>query len=97
MKIKIVLPAILMLAGLAFSLEDYAQWAHYRNIKLNTAASGGGANVTALQANFPLLVRLTAADTEMFAGSARSGSDLRFAKANGTTPLKYQIERWDSA
>ena len=47
--------------------------------------------------SFPVLVRLGAADSAIFAQSVGRGADLRFSKANNTTRVAYQIERWDSA
>jgi hypothetical protein len=85
---------MLLCAATVLSQENYAQWSFYKTIKLNTTASG--ANVATAQLDFPVLVRLTAADSAVFSGSRRLGSDLRFTKANGVR-LKHELEHWDSA
>jgi hypothetical protein len=70
----------------------YSGWRFANNIYINTAASGAG--VTGNVTGFPLLVRLDSVNFDF--GSAKpDGSDLRFAKNNGT-PLPYQVERWNS-
>jgi PKD repeat protein len=79
----------------AFGAEDYSLWKYACDITLNTTASG--ANVSAAQTGFPVLVRLTRATTAFsFSQAQRGGNDIRFAKADGATHLPYQIERWDS-
>jgi hypothetical protein len=79
----------------AWAQEDYSSWPHYKIITVNTTSDtlGGGANVTGTVADFPLLVRLTASDSDAFLGSAPNGADIRFV-ANGAR-LKHQRERWD--
>ena len=73
--------------------DDYTQWLYYRNITLNTKASG--ANVAIAIAKFPVLIRLGAADSLVFKNSKQSGQDVRFSKSTGAH-FPYQIERWDS-
>jgi hypothetical protein len=49
-------------------------------------------------AGFPILVTLDAAACDVdFAKLQPTGADLRFFDADGTTPLPYEIERWDPA
>jgi hypothetical protein len=87
--------SVILVCGLsvaAFSQENYGLWSHYKNIAVNTKASG--ANVTAPVANFPVLVRLTSAQADVFSMAKAGGADIRFANAAGTH-LPYQIERWD--
>lgn len=74
--------------------ENYANWSFSRTLSLNTSATG--AAITENQIAFPLLVRLTAEQADVFATAKANGADLRFAKANGQA-LAYQIERWNSA
>ena len=76
--------------------EDYSTWAHTEFIKVNTAATGGGAGVATTITGFPVLVRLTAAQATVFAQSKAGGADVRFRRIGGPV-LPYQIERWDSA
>lgn len=94
---KIVLSAVcLSLASFAAAQEDYSTWAHNESIKVNTAATGGGAGTTTLVTGFPVLVRLTSAQAGVFAQAKAGGADVRFRRGAGTV-LPYQIERWDSA
>jgi hypothetical protein len=88
---------VLGLLGYGVSQESYGTWRAYREVTLNTTSSGGGAGVSGKQTNFPVLVRLTSAQDSVFIQSQGSGGDIRFTKADGTTRLKHQIERWDSA
>ncbi len=59
---------------------------------MNTGASG--ANITTNQSNYPLLVRLTAANFP-FSQALSTGADLRFADSSGAL-LPYEIERFDA-
>ncbi|MBD3391516.1 MAG: DUF2341 domain-containing protein [Chitinivibrionales bacterium] len=81
--------------GIDYQPEDYATWSHHADIILNTSASG--ANVPGTVYDFPVLVRLTSANADVFAGARENGEDIRFTKDDGDTPLFYQIERWDDA
>ncbi|HKP97339.1 MAG TPA: DUF2341 domain-containing protein [Fibrobacteria bacterium] len=67
-------------------------WTYNTKVYVNTTASG--ANVSTDQSNFPLLVRLTAANFN-FSQANSDGSDLRFADSAGSL-LSYEIERWDA-
>ena len=89
---SLALLAFTILAGTTLAQENYAQWSNYRNVILNTKASG--ANVAANQVNFPVLVRLTANDTAVFNHALAGGADIRFAKSSGKH-LPYQIEQWN--
>ena len=66
-------------------------WRYARSFHLNTTASG--AQVTGDVYNFPVLVRLTAANF-VFAQAKADGGDIRFTKNDGTA-LSFEIERWD--
>src|SRR5580698_9585821 len=79
----------------AFSQENYSLWSHYKNITVNTSASG--ANVTGNVLDFPMLVRLTSANADVFATALTGGTDIRFTKSDGVTHIAYQIDHWDSA
>jgi biopolymer transport protein ExbB len=88
--------AAVMMLGMTFlvySQDNYSQWSYYRNVTINTKASG--ANVATAVVKFPVLVRLTAADSLLFKNALTNGADVRFAKANGEH-LPYQIEQWNS-
>src|SRR6185295_11505385 len=81
--------------SLAAAQDDYSTWTRHKNVIMNTSSSG--AKVIPNVFNFPVLVRLGAADTAIFAQAAGNGSDIRFSKSNLTVHLSYQIEKWDSA
>jgi hypothetical protein len=96
-KIKIIGAVFFGVAALAaVAQEDYSSWAHTKAITLNTAATGGGAGVTGSVGGFPVLVRLTAAQSEIFTQAKAGGADIRFRRLPGPH-LPYQIERWDTA
>jgi len=80
-------------AGLALAADDLNSWSHSQNLYYDT--SPAGADVPVLIGNFPVLVRLRAANFP-FDQAMRGGQDLRFSKPDGT-PLSYEIDRWDSA
>jgi hypothetical protein len=74
--------------------EDYATWSRHRTIWLNTSVARHGAAISAPVYKFPVLVRLT--NDSAFNIALAGGADIRFSKSNGTTPLAYEIERWDA-
>jgi hypothetical protein len=96
MKSGIWIPILIAICVSAEAQEDYSTWSHYKTVTINTTADtlGGGANVAGTVADFPVLVRLTASDSDAFAGAAVGGADIRFV-ANGAR-LKHQRERWDA-
>lgn len=73
--------------------ENYSLWSGLRAYSLNTSTTG--AAVAATVTNFPVLVRLGAADSAVFAAARPGGIDLRFTKENGVR-LPHQIESWDA-
>jgi hypothetical protein len=80
-------------SGDTTTVADYHSWNYSRSLYLNTTASG--ANVTGTVTNFPVLVRLNASNF-VFGQATSDGSDVRFAKADGT-PLPFEIELWDAS
>jgi hypothetical protein len=75
----------------SFENENYSAWPFSRRLYLNTTASGAG--VAGNVDDFPVLVRLTAADFDF---SRSSGRDIRFSDMKGKR-LRFEVERWDSA
>jgi hypothetical protein len=73
----------------------YSAWSGHRTITLNTTATG--ANVPGNVTNFPVLIRLTAAEALIIAASKADGSDIRFSKTDDATAIPFQIESWDSS
>jgi hypothetical protein len=80
-------------AGLPSAAEDPSAWKYQADLTLDT--SPGGANVQGDVRDFPMLVRLTAADFP-FSQADGKGRDIRFASPVGK-PLRYEIDSWDSA
>jgi hypothetical protein len=68
-------------------------WKYVQSIRLNTTASG--ANVERNVPDFPLLIRLNAANFD-FSQTLANGADIRFTKTDNTF-LPFEIERWDAA
>lgn len=88
--------SVFLLIGLIFShiaAEDYYQWNYSMKCIINTETVGVTENVT----DFPLLIRLTEANSDVFDNANENGEDIRFSKEDGITPLSYQIEKWDKA
>lgn len=79
--------------GISAAGADFTGWADSTRVRFNTMASGAG--VAADVANFPVLVRLSAADF-IFSEARADGADLRFADSLGN-PLPFEIERFDAA
>ncbi len=76
-----------------FAQDNYKSWAFFRDIAVNTSATG--ANLATTQFDFPVLVTLTSAQADVFTTAMANGADIRFSKPDGTH-LPYQIERWDA-
>jgi hypothetical protein len=74
-------------------LHSANSWAQSSRIFFNTTPSG--VDVSGNLYGFPVLVRLTKDLIDLSKANA-DGSDIRFAKANGS-PLSYEIEQWDLA
>jgi len=73
--------------------ENYGSWTYVRNIVLNTMPSGATIQNSVTQ--FPVLIRLTSADSLVFKNSQSNGGDIRFSKWNGAH-LPFQVAQWNS-
>lgn len=83
-----------LLAGSVLSVPAHAaDWAKSRKLTVDTTAQGAG--IEAPVAQLPLLVRLHSGNFD-FKEAKPDGSDLRFFEADGKTPLKHHVERWDA-
>jgi hypothetical protein len=82
-----------IVSGATTPLSVNPGWRFMRQLYFNTTSSGAG--VAGNVQDFPVLVRLSNSNCR-FAELKKDGSDLRFAKSNGT-PVPFEIERWDSA
>jgi hypothetical protein len=91
---KIGLLALLVLTVSAFSQENYTTWGASKGVFINTKTTGGA--IAGPQFGFPVLVRLSAADSAIFNAALATGADIRFSKLNGTH-VPYQIEQWSKA
>jgi biopolymer transport protein ExbB len=89
---------VLLGAGLAMLAMPFAaqaeDWAHSKKLNFDTTASG--TEIKEEVAALPLLVRLHSGNFT-FSEAKPDGSDLRFFAADGKTPLKYHIEKFDAA
>jgi biopolymer transport protein ExbB len=70
-----------------------AEWQYRKKVDLDTSASG--ASIAAAVDGVPLLVRLHSGNFD-FTRAREDGADLRFVDGDDVTPLKYQIESYDS-
>ena len=91
--LNLVASAFIAFAASAFA-TDYSTWSGYKNIRVSTTAAGITTAGT-VASKFPLLVRLTSANADVFTAAASDGSDIRFTAADGTTDIPYEIERWN--
>ncbi len=82
-----------LLSSPAFAWWD-KDWSYRTPIKLDTSSSGTQTSQALEQV--PLLVRLHTGNFS-FLDSKVDGSDIRFVAGDDTTPLKYQIEKFDPA
>lgn len=64
-------------------------WAYRKRLDFNNSAQA--TNLT----NFPVMVKLTSSNFD-FLQAKSDGADIRFTDSDGTTLLKYEIEKWDS-
>jgi hypothetical protein len=74
-------------------LSPYSPWKQIRKVTVNTTPTG--ANVTTNVTDFPVLLRLNAANFD-FKKARKDGADVRFKRGGGTA-LPYSIQSWDSA
>jgi hypothetical protein len=78
--------------GETLTLPRYSAWQYSQKVQFNTTQAG--ANVQSDETKFPVLVRLSAQNFT-FSQAKPDGSDIRFTKSD-STPLPYEIERWDA-
>ena len=87
-----------MVAMLAVALPEaaaqYGDWKHSGSMYIITTSEGANLPATAVEKDFPLLVRLKK-DFFDFSQAKSRGEDVRFSAAG--KPLAYQIESWDAA
>jgi hypothetical protein len=71
---------------------NFSEWPNRCNIKLNTTASG--ANIPTTVTNFPVLLRLNPGNFDGIASQTAFPEDIQFSKADGTTPLPFEVNEW---
>jgi len=77
--------------------EDHnTAFSQHKTLWVNTATGMGGVAISANVTRYPVLVKLDATTFTGFAQTSPNRSDVRFTKSNNTTPLNFEIERWDS-
>ena len=74
---------------------QYPDWQHSGSIFILTTPEGADLPASAVEKDFPLLVRLNQ-DFFDFSQAQADGADVRFSTSAGE-PLAYQIEDWDAA
>ncbi|MBT4666454.1 MAG: DUF2341 domain-containing protein [Opitutae bacterium] len=85
---------ILLFAGfLSQALAQYDDWKHSGSTYLVTDSAGADLPASAVEKNFPLLIRLNKEYFD-FTQPKDGGEDVRFSSKG--KPLAYQIERWDA-
>ena len=85
---------ILVFAGfLSQASAQYDDWKHSGSMYLVTDSAGADLPVSAVEKNFPLLVRLNQEYFD-FSQAKPQGEDVRFSSKG--KPLAYQIERWNA-
>jgi hypothetical protein len=81
--------------GLADTMFQVVQYFLPRlRVSVNTGVTEAGVNGTVT--DFPLLIRLTAANFD-FSRIKSTGAGISFVKLDGRTVLPHEIEQWDSA
>ena len=84
----------MLCVALPETAAQYGDWKHSGSMYILTTSDGANLPASALEKDFPLLVRLNQ-DHFDFTQAKSLGEDIRFS-ADGK-PLAYQIERWDAA
>ena len=77
------------------AIAQYAGWQHSRSLFILTTPEGANLPASAMEKDFPLLVRLHK-DFFDFTQAKAQGEDIRFSTSDGA-PLAYQVEQWDAA
>ena len=84
----------LVFAGfLSQASAQYGDWKHSGSTYLVTDSAGADLPASAVEKNFPLLIRLNKNYFD-FSEAKPQGEDVRFSSKG--KPLAYQIERWDA-
>lgn len=92
---NLMIGTLMLLTSISVASAQYPGWQYSGSLYILTTPEGADLPSTALEKDFPLLVRL---DKDFFdlTQARANGEDIRFATGEGT-PLAYQIEQWNSA
>lgn len=85
---------LIFVGFLSHASAQYGDWKHSGSIYIVTDSAGADLPASAVEKNFPLLVRFNKNYFD-FSQAKPRGEDIRFS-ANGK-PLAYEIEHWDAA
>jgi PKD repeat protein len=85
--------ALIFLISAVSGQVDYSKWNYHQKIYINTA----NLSLTADIVNFPVLIRVIPTGLDGYSKVKTNGADIRFSKSDNSTPLSYEIEKWDSA
>jgi biopolymer transport protein ExbB len=88
------LPLLLLMFAGGVTTAHAADWAHRVKIAIDNTAAG--ADLKQGTAQFPLAIRLHSGNFT-FADARPDGSDIALFAADGKTPLKFHVERFDAA
>jgi len=94
-RISTLAAALIAIAVLWPAVTQAAEeWTKSRKVQIDTSASGAATDAPVNQ--LPLLLRLHSGNFT-FSEAKPDGADLRFFAADGKTPLKFHLERYDAA
>ncbi len=84
-----------LVASSSRASAQYPGWQHTGSLHILTTPDGADLPASAVERDFPLLVRLHK-DFFDFSQAKADGADVRFSSRAGA-PLAYQVEEWDGA
>ncbi len=90
-----LLAVVTLVASASRASAQYPGWRHTGSLHILTTPDGADLPPTAVERDFPLLVRLHK-DFFDFSQARADGADVRFSTRAGA-PLAYQVEEWDAA
>ncbi len=90
-----LLAVVTLVASASRASAQYPGWRHTGSLHILTTPDGADLPATAVERDFPLLVRLHK-DFFDFSQARADGADVRFSTRAGA-PLAYQVEEWDAA
>ena len=76
------------------TVQTYLAWSNSASFYVLTTTNGAYLPASALETNFPILLRLNATSFN-FSQAQSTGADIRFTTASGMG-LPYEIEQWDA-